>query len=40
MQGPDKHAARAEMAVRIERALVGLYARLRREYGLEDSILP
>ena len=40
VQGLDKHAARAEMAARIERALVELYARLRREYGLEDSILP
>jgi 1-acyl-sn-glycerol-3-phosphate acyltransferase len=38
--GPDKHAARAEMAARIENAMVELYARLRREYGLEDSILP
>ena len=38
--GLNKHAARAEMASRIERALVELYARLRREYGLEDSILP
>jgi 1-acyl-sn-glycerol-3-phosphate acyltransferase len=38
--GRDKHAARAEMAARIERALVELYAQLRREYGLEDSILP
>jgi 1-acyl-sn-glycerol-3-phosphate acyltransferase len=40
VHGPDKHAARAEMAAKIERALVELYARLRREYGLEDSILP
>lgn len=40
VQGPNKHAARAEMAARIEKALVELYARLRREYGLEDSILP
>jgi 1-acyl-sn-glycerol-3-phosphate acyltransferase len=38
--GTDRRAARAEMADRIERALVDLYARLRREYGLEDSILP
>lgn len=40
VQGPDKRAARAEMAERLERALVALYARLRREYALEDSILP
>jgi 1-acyl-sn-glycerol-3-phosphate acyltransferase len=40
VHGPNKHAARAEMAARIERALVELYARLRQEYGLEDSILP
>lgn len=40
VRGLNKHAARAEMAARIERALVELYARLRREYGLEDSILP
>lgn len=38
--GPDKQAARAEMAAKIEQAFVELYARLRREYGLEDSILP
>jgi len=40
VQGPDKRAARAEMAARIEKAMVELYARLRCEYGLEDSILP
>lgn len=40
VQGPDKHAARAEMAARIEEALAELYARLKREYALEDSILP
>lgn len=37
---PDKRVARAEMAAKIEQALVELYARMRREYGLEDSILP
>ncbi len=40
VHGPNRRAARAEMAARIERAMVELYARLRREYGLEDSILP
>jgi 1-acyl-sn-glycerol-3-phosphate acyltransferase len=40
VHGSDKHAARAEMAARIERAFVELYARLRHEYALEDSILP
>lgn len=40
VRGADRRAARAEMAVRIEQAMVELYARLRREYGLEDSILP
>ncbi len=40
VQGPNKHAARAEMAARIEKALAELYARLKDEYGLEDSILP
>jgi 1-acyl-sn-glycerol-3-phosphate acyltransferase len=40
VHGPDRRAARAEMAAKIERAMVELYARLRREYGLEDSILP
>lgn len=40
VQGLSKHAARAEMAAKIEAAMVELYARLRREYGLEDSILP
>ena len=38
--GLDRRAARAEMAARIEQAFVDLYARLRQEYGLEDSILP
>ena len=38
--GSDRRAARAEMARQIEKAFVELYARLRREYGLEDSILP
>ena len=38
--GPNRRAARAEMAARLERAFVELYARLRHEYGLEDSILP
>ncbi len=38
--GPDRRAARAEMARQIEKAFVELYARLRKEYGLEDSILP
>jgi 1-acyl-sn-glycerol-3-phosphate acyltransferase len=40
VQGGNRRAARAEMAQRIERALVELYARLRHEYGLEDSSLP
>ena len=40
VHGLERHAARAEMAARLERAFVELYARLRREYGLEDSILP
>ncbi len=40
VHGPDKHAARAEMAARIEQALTELYARLKREYALDDSILP
>jgi 1-acyl-sn-glycerol-3-phosphate acyltransferase len=38
--GPDRRAAREEMATRIEKALAALYADLRREYGLEDSIVP
>ena len=38
--GPDRRAARAEMAARIEKALAALYADLRREYGLDDTILP
>jgi 1-acyl-sn-glycerol-3-phosphate acyltransferase len=40
VHGPDRRKARAEMAARIERAFIDLYARLRQEYGLEDSILP
>ena len=38
--GPDRRAARAEMALKIERALAELYAQLQRECGLDDSILP
>jgi 1-acyl-sn-glycerol-3-phosphate acyltransferase len=40
VRGPDRRAARAEMAAQIERALAGLYAQLRRECGLDDSVLP
>ena len=40
LAGPDRRAARAEMATRIEKALAALYADLRREYGLDDTILP
>jgi 1-acyl-sn-glycerol-3-phosphate acyltransferase len=40
VQGTSRRAARLEMARRIEQALAELYARLRREYGLEDSVLP
>ena len=38
--GPDRRAARAEMAARIEKALAALYADLRRDYGLDDTVLP
>lgn len=37
---PDRRVVRAEMAARLERAFAELYARLCREYGLDDSILP
>jgi 1-acyl-sn-glycerol-3-phosphate acyltransferase len=40
LSGHDRRAARAEMAARIEKALAALYADLRREYGLDDTILP
>jgi len=40
VRGTNRRAARAEMARRIEHAFVDLYARLRRECGLEDSVLP
>jgi len=40
LSGPSRRAARAEMAARIEKALAALYADLRREYGLDDTILP
>jgi 1-acyl-sn-glycerol-3-phosphate acyltransferase len=40
VQGPDRRSERAEMAARIEKALAALYADLRREYGLEDTIVP
>lgn len=38
--GPDRRAAREEMAKKIEQAMAALYAELKREYGLEDSIVP
>jgi 1-acyl-sn-glycerol-3-phosphate acyltransferase len=38
--GPDRRAARAEMAAKIEAALRQLYADTRRDFGLEDSVLP
>jgi len=38
--GPDRRAAREEMAKKIEAAMVALYEELKREYGLEDSIVP
>ena len=40
LTGPDRRAARAEMAARIEKALAALYTDLRREYGLDDTVLP
>jgi 1-acyl-sn-glycerol-3-phosphate acyltransferase len=40
LTGPARKAARAEMAARIEQALAALYADLRREHDLDDSILP
>ncbi len=40
VRGPDRRAARAEMAGQIERALAELYAQLRRECVLDDLIVP
>ncbi len=40
VQAPDRRAARAEMAARIERAFAALYAQLRGKHGLDDSIVP
>jgi 1-acyl-sn-glycerol-3-phosphate acyltransferase len=37
---PERRAARAEMAARIEKALAALYADLQREYGLDDTVVP
>jgi 1-acyl-sn-glycerol-3-phosphate acyltransferase len=37
---PSRRAARAEMAARIESALRQLYLDTRREFALDDSILP
>lgn len=37
---PDRRAARAEMAARLEQAFVELYARMRAEHGLDDSVVP
>jgi 1-acyl-sn-glycerol-3-phosphate acyltransferase len=38
--GANHRAVRAEMAARLEQAFAKLYARLREEYGLDDSIVP
>ena len=38
--GPNRRAARAEMAAKIEAALVKLYVQLRDEHGLDDSVVP
>lgn len=38
--GANRRAARAEMAVRVEDAMRRLYAETRREFGLDDSVLP
>ena len=38
--GPDRRAARAQMAAEIERAYVRLYAELRARWQLPDSIVP
>jgi 1-acyl-sn-glycerol-3-phosphate acyltransferase len=40
VSGLDRRAARAELAARLERALAGLYEQLRKEFGLDDSIVP
>ena len=40
VQGPNRRAARAEMAARIECALAALYAELRDKHGLDDTIVP
>ena len=37
---PDRRAARAELAARLEAALRQLYLDTRREFALDDSILP
>lgn len=37
---PNRRAARAEMATRLEAALRQLYVETRREFALDDSILP
>jgi 1-acyl-sn-glycerol-3-phosphate acyltransferase len=38
--GPDRRAARAQMAAELERAFVQLYAQARAHWQLPDSILP
>lgn len=40
VNGPDRRAARAEMAARIEAALRRLYAEMRAEFALDDTVLP
>lgn len=38
--GPDRRAARAEMAAQIEAAMRRLYAEMSAEFGLDESVLP
>jgi 1-acyl-sn-glycerol-3-phosphate acyltransferase len=38
--GPDRRAARAEMAARLEQALATLYRQLRDHHDLDDSVVP
>ncbi len=38
--GTDRRAARAEMAEKIERSFVALFAEMRERFGLDESIVP
>jgi len=40
VHGSDRRAARAEMAMHLEREFARLFSEMRRDFGLPDSVVP